>query len=417
MNSLPNPMAAAPAPPSVGDRIRDAVFEPHPAPVNRFMIAAQVVVFALGLYTALTHNITLADYLSTGRSPLTERLVVSPAQLARGEWWVLITAAFVHVGWLHLVVNLVSMGALGPTVEGMLGSRRYLVLWLLSAMGGSVLVALRGQSAAGSSGVVCGLVGALAAFFALYHRHIGRHTTARFREWLVKTTVIVVAFSLLPWVSGAAHLGGAMAGAVAGALLAVQRFGPPLWRLAALAGVVALPAASAVILLERGIVGASRTPEQSAALESAVFALRSGPELDAVVRRARAIDDDLLERMRALPPGERPRDQVRSALAALNKLRAEQSHVLTLLIQTGQYRTPTVELCRRAAGTLLEYRLRVTQYYEECLRRGDQWALETDENALQSLLNVALEAEIAYQQAAKRVLALRSSTDSIAQGR
>lgn len=387
-----------------GEQIRVAVFEPHSAPVNRTMIGAQVVVFAVGLYLALTHKIPLAEYLKTGRSPIFEYLAVSPPHLARGDWWVLLTSAFVHVGGIHLMVNLFSMAALGPTVEGMLGSGRYLGLWLISALGGSVCVAALGQSAAGSSGVICGLIGAQAAFVAIFHPHIGRRTTARFREWLIKTLVVVVVISLIPWVSWAAHLGGGVAGALAGGLLAIQRFGRPAWRGPALLGVVAIPVCCVAYLTSQGILGSARTERQIAAHESADFTDRLRPIIEQVENSSRSIEDDLVAPLRSLRPESRPPDRTEAALGALKKLRTDAANALLTVMQTGRYHTPAVEQVRVAGAEMLNRQAHVAQQFEECLRRGEMWTLDKDENLLQFLLNEALEAEIAYRRAANQLL-------------
>lgn len=384
-----------------GEEIRSAIFDPHPSPVNRAMIGAQVIVFAVGLYMALTHKIPLAEYLKTGQSPIFQYLAVSPPHLARGDWWVLLTSAFVHVGGIHLMVNLFSMAALGPTVEGMLGSGRYLGLWLISALGGSVCVAALGQSAAGSSGVICGLIGAQAAFVALFHPHIGRRTTTRFREWLLKTVFVIVVFSLIPWVSWAAHLGGGVAGAIAGGLLAIHRFGRPVFRGPALLGVVAIPVLCVGYLSAQGILGSARTQTEVASHESADFADRLRPTIDQIERSWQSVEDDLVTPLRALRPEERPAEKVDEALSALKKLRTDVSNALLTVLQTGHYHTPAAETGRIAAAELLNRRGQVAQQYEACLRRGDQWVLERDELLLQVLLNEALEAEIAYRRATR----------------
>src|SRR5438132_13041397 len=86
-------------------------------------------------------------------SPL-QPLVLSVADLAQGQWWRLLTYGLVHYGLLHLGMNLYGHLALGRLVERMFGSARFLVLYLLSDLGGGVAVALldtRGASTAGSS--------------------------------------------------------------------------------------------------------------------------------------------------------------------------------------------------------------------------------------------------------------------------
>jgi membrane associated rhomboid family serine protease len=386
-----------------GERVRAAVFSPHPAPMTRALIVAQLVAFALGLYLALTSKISFAEYLRSGRSPLIEWFAVSPLHLARGEWWVLLTSALVHVGGLHLMFNLVSLGAIGPQLEGMLGSMRFLIVWLISVLGGGVAVAIAGSAAAGSSGGLFGLIGAQAAFVAIYHPHIGRQATGQFRTWLVKSAIIGVAISLMPGVSGAGHLGGAIAGLLSGGLLALNRFGRLWQRGIALFGVVALPVVGVGYLSERGILRTRVPLEQIAAGEFADFDERLRPEVDQLESKARDVEDSVVGPLRSLRPERRPADRVRAALVSLGDLHARQLKLLETVVRTGRYQTPHVEAARRAIEDLLQKRMAVCRMYEECFRRGSNWNLERNEYDLQQLLNLTVEAEILYLQTARRV--------------
>jgi hypothetical protein len=77
--------------------------------------------------------------------------------------------------------------------------------------------------------------------------------------------------------------------------------------------------------------------------------------------------------------------------------------LLNEVLQTGHYRSEVVERARQAAEDLLKLRAGITRQYEEFLDKGPGWNLDKDENLLQSLLNQAVEAEIAYRRAAKDV--------------
>jgi membrane associated rhomboid family serine protease len=382
-----------------GEEIRDAVFEHHPSPVTRTLIALQVVAFAAGLYFALRAKIPLEHFLTTGQSPFLGWLAVSPPHLARGDWWTLLTYALVHAGGLHLMLNLLSTGALGPAVEGMFGRTRYLAIWLISALGGSVLVAARGQAAVGSSGAICGMIAAQAAFIAIYHSHIGKSATSMYRSWLIKTVIIIVLMSSIPGVSGAAHLGGAIAGAIAGALLAVHRFGPAGLRPVMLVGVIAIPLLGITYLTEKHILNLAITTPEVARREMEDFTVRLKPQIDRVESKAQDIDDRLVDPLRSRRPEQRPFDQVKSAIVALSELRTGQTRALEDLMRTGRYQTPNVEQARHAAEDLLRWRVEVSRHYENCLRRAENWSLDREENTLQFLLNQATEAEIAYNRA------------------
>lgn len=132
-----------------------------------------------------------------------------------GEWYRLLTGAFLHLpptggtfGILHIVMNMVSLWNIGRVVEAQLGRVRYLALYLLSALGGSVLVLLLApyQPTLGASGAIFGLGAAyyvmarrLGADMAQVNRFIGGLLL-----WLV------ISAALTSWQG---HLGGLLSGA------------------------------------------------------------------------------------------------------------------------------------------------------------------------------------------------------------
>lgn len=92
-----------------------------------------------------------------------------PYVLGRGEWFRLFTAMFIHFGIQHIASNMMSLAVLGNYVERYLGRVRFLILYLVSGLGGNLLVlfletrssADRNALSAGASGAICGLMGVL----------------------------------------------------------------------------------------------------------------------------------------------------------------------------------------------------------------------------------------------------------------
>ncbi len=84
--------------------------------------------------------------------------------VADGAWWQLLTSVFTHVQPMHIGFNMLALWVLGPQLEQVLGRGRFLALYLLSGLAGSVLVywaASPWSSTLGASGAVFGLMGAL----------------------------------------------------------------------------------------------------------------------------------------------------------------------------------------------------------------------------------------------------------------
>ncbi|MEU1512716.1 rhomboid family intramembrane serine protease [Streptomyces sp. NPDC005811] len=155
-----------------------------------------------------------------------------PWGVAHGEWYRLLTGAFLHqpptqgtFGILHIVMNMVSLWYLGRVVESRLGRIRYLALYLLSALGGSVLVLLIVPMVftVGASGAVFG-VGA--AYYVLARRlGADMNQVNRFMAGLLLW--LVVSAGLTSWQG---HLGGLLAGgAVALAFAHAPRDGRRPW--------------------------------------------------------------------------------------------------------------------------------------------------------------------------------------------
>ena len=133
--------------------------------------------------------------------------------LVGGEWERLLTGAFLHmppddgIGVLHLVMNMASLWTVGRVVEAQLGRVRYLALYLLSALGGSVLVLLAapGDLTIGASGAIFGL----GAAYYVMGRRLG-HDMRSVNQYMGGLLLWLV---LSAWLtSWEAHLGGLLAG-------------------------------------------------------------------------------------------------------------------------------------------------------------------------------------------------------------
>ncbi|MFJ6388698.1 rhomboid family intramembrane serine protease [Streptomyces sp. NPDC091972] len=135
--------------------------------------------------------------------------------VADGEWYRLLTGAFLHLpptegtfGILHIVMNMVSLWNIGRVVETQLGRVRYLALYLLSALGGSVLVLLLApaEPTLGASGAIFGL----GAAYWVMARRLGADM-AQVNRFM---TGLLVWLVISAWAtSWQGHLGGLLAGA------------------------------------------------------------------------------------------------------------------------------------------------------------------------------------------------------------
>jgi membrane associated rhomboid family serine protease len=248
-----------------GEMVREALLnEPNPV-VGRALFALNILVFAFGLFLATRENLEINYYIS-GRGlfggqvrndpraqaynkVLAESGALDAEHFAMGQWWRLITCCFVHIGLLHLVVNMLALYRVGPLIEQMWGHARFLWIYLLSGWGGSCLALFVNPAGlAGASGALCGIFAAQALWIILYRNTLPPQLLSAWYRVMGINLVLIVFISLIPGVSGAGHLGGAIVGVVTGLLLHVHRFSKPIWGWLALIGTLVLPAVGVTVI-------------------------------------------------------------------------------------------------------------------------------------------------------------------------
>jgi len=167
-----------------------------------------------------------------------------PASIVAGHHWItILTAMFMHAGWMHIIGNMVFLRAFGPEVEDAMGPLWYLAFYLLSGLAASLAqIALAPGSTVpnlGASGAIAGVMGA----FLVTYPH-DRVRALLVIGWFVRITVIPAALLIGLWfliqlfsqvgavagaqsgggVAYAAHVGGFIFGAVTARIF--ERFQP-----------------------------------------------------------------------------------------------------------------------------------------------------------------------------------------------
>lgn len=137
-----------------------------------------------------------------------------------GRWWTLITAIYLHGGLLHILFNMLWIRQLGPTVEELFGTARFILIFTLSGVLGFVLSNMVGGSPTiGASGSIFGLLGAL----IFYGRSRGgRFGEVVYSQLLVWAVVMFLFGFIYPGVNNLAHLGGFIGGYLSANLLGYQ---------------------------------------------------------------------------------------------------------------------------------------------------------------------------------------------------
>jgi membrane associated rhomboid family serine protease len=184
-----------------------------------------------------------------------------PFLVASGQYWRLFTSIFLHFGIIHLALNMYALFIIGNVVEAELGRIRYLALFVVTGWFSSAiaywltppLAAVQGgftlQISAGASGAIFGLFGAFLAY-NYRRRHLAFYAN-RMRQMLMLIVLNMVFTFTIPGISWQAHVGGLVAGLVAG-YAALDGFGTRISRTVALVTSLAgLLAISVVIIAMR----------------------------------------------------------------------------------------------------------------------------------------------------------------------
>jgi rhomboid protease GluP len=152
-----------------------------------------------------------------------------PTEVINGDWWRLLTAAFLHFGFLHLLMNMFGLYVFGRLVEFNLGIARYLILYFTAGLGSMLAVTFmsvmgysKTEFVVGASGCVMGLVGAFAAIlFYDWLRHKTRIASKSLRGILSLILLQAIFDLTTPKISFVGHTSGVIIGFVVGFLLRV----------------------------------------------------------------------------------------------------------------------------------------------------------------------------------------------------
>jgi membrane associated rhomboid family serine protease len=163
-------------------------------------------------YALIALNVLMFGLQTVSADLQSELVLFSPA-VADGDLYRLLTSAFLHYGVTHLLFNMWALYVVGPPLEASLGRLRFSGLYVLSALGGSVLVYLLsslGAATAGASGAIFGLFGATFVIGKRLNLDVG---------WVIGLIAINLAFTfVIPLLGGQniswqGHIGGLVTGA------------------------------------------------------------------------------------------------------------------------------------------------------------------------------------------------------------
>jgi len=139
-----------------------------------------------------------------------------------GQWWRLVTAGFLHGGMFHILMNSWVLLDLGSTVEQVYGSRRMVVIYMVSSVAGFLASSWWTPGiSVGASAALFGLIGAMIAYGASHRSALGTAIRRLYVRWAIYGLIFGL---LIPVIDNAAHVGGLLGGLITGYLA-----GTPEW--------------------------------------------------------------------------------------------------------------------------------------------------------------------------------------------
>jgi rhomboid protease GluP len=179
------------------------------------------------------------------------------------EYWRFVTPVFIHGNLPHLLMNMYGLWVLGPWVEKLYGSARFVVFWVVTGIAGVVasyltvvpgarpgliggfLIKRVDQPSVGASGALFGLIGVLFVFGLKYRRELPEGFKRAFGTGLLPVILLNVAIGFLAGgvIDNAAHMGGLVAGMALTAIVDYKRPGQSTgltvaWRIAQIAALL-----------------------------------------------------------------------------------------------------------------------------------------------------------------------------------
>jgi len=189
---------------------------PPLAPVTTALVAVNVAVFvAMTVRGVSPISPTSSNLLQWGAD-------FGPA-VTHGQWWRLLTSVFVHIGILHIAMNMYVLWGAGRLVERLFGPVPFAVLYVLTGLAGSLTSVMTHPFTvgAGASGAIFGLFGGLFGYLIVRRQAVHPRALQVLVPYATTFVLGNLAIGLSsPQVDLAAHLGGLVAGIPIGALLA-----------------------------------------------------------------------------------------------------------------------------------------------------------------------------------------------------
>ena len=185
------------------NRIYESIFKSKKIVITYILMAICVIMYAVSLFMGGTDAYTLYKLGA-----------ISSGAVKAGEIWRLLVGTFLHGGLFHLLVNMYSLFIIGSQLETFLGKKNFLIVYLVSAISGSLMSCLFTLDAIsiGASGAIFGLLGSFLYFGYHFRLFLGSVLKSQIIPLILIN--LFIGFTI-PGIDNAAHIGGLIGGLLA----------------------------------------------------------------------------------------------------------------------------------------------------------------------------------------------------------
>lgn len=175
-----------------------------------FMIIQVIVFLLMEMNGGSTNTATLIDFGAK-----------SSPYILQGEWWRFFTPIVIHIGFVHLLMNTISLYLIGAEVERIYGNTRFLLIYLFAGFSGTLASFIMSPSlSAGASGAIFGCFGALLYFGIVYPK--------LFFRTMGSSVIVLIIINLIygfsvPGIDNAGHIGGLIGGFLAAGVVSLPK--------------------------------------------------------------------------------------------------------------------------------------------------------------------------------------------------
>ena len=190
---------------------------PTESPVTYVVLGINILLFGVSLLVTMRSSQSLNLFGGINGLVLDRLGACRPLRFMEGEWWRLIMPVFLHGNLLHIAMNSWVLMDVGPLVEEVYGSARYLFLYIVTGAVGFAASSLTGHFSVGASGALMGLIGLMLAITTRRGGAYMQMVRAQLIRWVAY--IFIIGF-LVRGIDNAAHFGGLAAGFLLGKVFA-----------------------------------------------------------------------------------------------------------------------------------------------------------------------------------------------------